>query len=301
MAHTHLQQVITAAGLGADAVKAIMDLPEDAKDFSPDDHVSALRDNVATGLKNDPKFYEGINRDHLPKEFLKTLEGEQYGRAANIARSNILKNIGMKEEDFKDLGEEGKKLDVFIPAVIKKFTEGKITDKQLQEALQAANVKIQDLEKQIPDLEKKYEAEYGTKMAAFQNGQNVLATIAKIPGLKVSASLVGRTVQEQLASKYTLALVNGQTVLRQLDKPDLKVLVDNNTTELTLERAITEILTKEEAIDPKAAKKGTERESGKTKTDVDPDDQGGLKLSGHVNGRLQARLKQDEKAAGKNA
>ena len=294
MAHTHLEQVATAAGLTPEAVKAIVELPADAKDFKPDEHVTTLHGVVGNALKNDPKFYEGLNRELLPKEFLKTIESEQYGRAANIVRANMLKNAGLKEEDFKDLGDEGKKLDVLIPALIKKFADGKITDKELQAAYQKAQQELEEVKGQLPKLEEKYKGEYETKVAGFQNSANVLATIAQVPGLKVPASLVGRAVQDKLASKYTLVLVNGSTELRQLGKPDLKVLVDNGTKELTLERAVTELLTEEKAIDAEAAKKHTTKESGKT--DIDNDGKGALKLSPHVNGRLAKRLEQEGKA-----
>lgn len=295
MAHTHLEQVATAAGLTPDAVKAIVELPADAKDFTPDAHVTALRDNVATALKNDAAFYEGLTVDKLPQPVQKALEAQQYGRAATIARTNMLKTAGLKEDDFKELGEEGKKLDVFIPALIAKFAAGKITDKQLQEGLQKANQELEELKGQLPTLEKKYADQYETKVAGFQNSANVLATIAQVPGLKVPASLVGRAVQEKLAATYALVLVNGQTELRQLSNPQLKVLVDNGTKELTLERAVTEILNTEKAIDEGAAKKATTKETGKTEIENNGD--GTLKLSTHVNGRLAKRLEQESKTA----
>lgn len=294
MAQSHLEQVATAAGLTPEAVKAIIELPADAKDFKTDEHVTTLHGVVGNALKNDPKFYEDLTVEKLPQPVQKALEQQQYGRAASIARTNMLKTAGLTEKDFEELGEEGKKLDKFIPALMAKFSAGKITDKQLQEGLLKANQELEELRGQAPKLEEKYKGEYETKVAGFQNSANVLATIAQVPGLKVPASLVGRAVQEKLASKYTLVLVNGSTELRQLGKPELKVLVDNGTKELTLERAVTELLTEEKAIDAEAAKKHTKVETGETK--IETDGKGGLKVSTHVNGRLAKRLEQEGKA-----
>lgn len=293
MAHTHLEQVATAAGLTPEAVKAIVELPADAKDFTPDAHVTALRDNVATALKNDAKFYEDLTVEKLPPQVKKSMEQEQYGRAASIARANMLKTAGLTDKDFEDLGDEGKKLDKFIPALMAKFSAGKITDKELQAGLQKANQELETLKSELPKLEEKYKGEYETKVSGFQNSANVLATIAQVPGLKVPAFLVGRTVQEELAAKYMLVLINGKTELRQLGKPDMKVLVDNGTKELTLERAVTELLTEQKAIDEEAAKKTTKKETGKT--EIENDGKGGLKVSTHVNGRLAKRLEQESK------
>jgi len=295
MAHTHLEQIVTAAGLTADAVKAIVDLPADAKDFTPDAHVTALRENVATAVKNDPKFYDDLTLDKLPKEVAKALEQAQYGRAATIVRTNILKAAGLKEEDFKDLGDDGKKLEVFTPAFMKKVTEGKVTDKELQAAVQAANTELEALKAQMPELENRYKGEYEKKVEAYEVKTGVLSAIAATPGLKVSPKLVLSDTLERLRGQYHLALVNGEVVVRQKDKPDLKVLVDGNTRELTLARAVTELLTTEGAIDADAAKKKVDRTTGKVI--VEPDKKGGFQL-GHTQSKIQQRMDKEAKANG---
>lgn len=293
MSLKHVEEVIKAAGLPAEEVKKLVDLPDDAADFKPDTHVTALRDNVATGLKNDPKFYEGLNLENLPKEVTKALEQAQYGRAAAIARTNLLKASGLTEKDFADLGEDAKKLEVFTPALMKKFSEGKITDKQLQEALQAANTELEELKGNAPKLEEKYKGEYEKKIQAYEVRTGVLSAIAAVPGLKVSPKLVLSDTLEQLRSQYHLALVNGDVVLRQLEKPELKVLTANNTKELTLADALTELLTKENAIDVEAAKKKTQQQT--SSTTVESDKKGGLKL-GHTNDKVQKMLDSENKA-----
>lgn len=113
----HLEQVLTDVGISADEVKKLVELPEDAKDFKTDTYVAGIRTTQETAIKNDPKFYEGLNKDNLPKEFVKQLETEQYGRAASLVRTNMLKAVGLTEKDFEALGDEGKKIDVFTPRV----------------------------------------------------------------------------------------------------------------------------------------------------------------------------------------
>lgn len=82
----HLEQVLTAAGLTADEVKALAELPDTTADFKPETHVTPIRAAIETAVKNDPTFYAGLNADNLPKDFVKTVEQQQYGRAATIVR-----------------------------------------------------------------------------------------------------------------------------------------------------------------------------------------------------------------------
>lgn len=296
MALKHLEEVIKEAGLAEDEVKKLIELPDDAKDFVAGTHATAIRNNVADGLKNDPEFYKGLNVDNMPKEFVKSIESAQYGRAATIVRTNMLKGAGLTEADFKELGEDGKKIEVFTPAFMKKVTEGKVTDKQLQEALAAANIELEGLKGSMPELENKYKTQYETKINAFEVKSGVLTTLASIPGLKVSPKLLLSNTLEELQAKYDLTIINGSVVIRQQGKPEMKVMVDNNTKELTLERAITELLTSSEAIDLKAAKKKTDIVNGQTI--IDTDNQGGLKIT---NDKVKRRLEQEAKelSAGK--
>lgn len=286
----HLEEVLTATGLPADQVKALVELPEDTKDFKTDTYVGTIKTGVETGIKNDPKFYEGLNKENLPKEFLKTLESEQYGRAANILRTNVVKASGLSDKDFEALGEEGKKIDVFTPAFIKKVTEGKVTDKELQQKLIDAHKELEELKAATPELEKKYQGQADQKIAEFQISAAVLTTLASVQGLKAPAKYLNADVVRQLRGKYAFEIVDGSVELRQKDKPTLKVLVDNK--ELTLAGAIGQILEADQLIDKKATTKTD------TKIDINTDGNNGLKISKNVDDKIKNRIAQDAKAAG---
>lgn len=293
MAVKHLQEVATGAGLSADQVKALIDLPEETADFKADTYVTPLREAVATAVRNDPKFYESINRENLPKEVLKTLEAEQYGRAASQVRANMLKAVGLTEKEFADLGEDGKKLDVFTPAFAKKLAEGKVTDKQLQQALIEANTKIEQLEAGAPAIEKKYADQYEARFAETQFNAHVLTNLAAVPGLKVQPGYVAGVIGSKLKSLYAVVLgEDGTPELRQKANPTLQVLVDGKTP-LTLAAAIATIATADNLVD---TKKKVDGKDGKT--EVDSDKKGGLKMSGNVNDKVQRRLAEESKANG---
>lgn len=289
MAQTHLVEVLKGAGLAEDQIKALTDLPEDHKEFKADDYVAPIHTTIETKVKNDPKFYEGLNKENLPKEFLKTLETEQYGRAANIVRGNMLKAVGLSEKDFAELGDEGKKIDVFTPAFAKKLSEGKVTDKELQQKLIEANQKITELETGAPAIEEKYKGQYEAKMQDFTVSSNVLAHLASVPGLKAPAKYISDKVVAELKAKYGFAISDGVVAIRQKDKPDLKVLTDNGTKELTLGGAINQILEADELIDKKKATTTT------TTTTQVQTGATGLKVSKNVNDKIAKRLEEDKK------
>jgi hypothetical protein len=67
MAQVHLEQVLTAAGLPADQVKTLVELPADAKDFKTDDHIVPIRTNVETQVKNDPSWRLNSTAGPLPR------------------------------------------------------------------------------------------------------------------------------------------------------------------------------------------------------------------------------------------
>lgn len=298
MAVNHLESVLTTAGLPADQVKALLGLKEDDQEFKPDQYVGTLRTNVEQQVVNDPKFYEGLTVEGLTKNapnLLKTLEANQYGRAANILRSNVLKAVGMKEDDFKDLGDEGKKIEIFAPAFAKKLSEGKVTDKELQTKLMEATTQLEDLKKQQPELEQKYQSQADQTVADRTFNMIVLAQIAQVQGLKAPAKYVYKDVAAQLKNLYGFAITGDglDAELRQKDKPDLKVLTKDNTKPLTLSDAIQAILVQDELVD---TKKSTTKINGTV--DVKTDQQTGLKVSGNVNKKIQDRIAQDSKAAG---
>lgn len=286
----HLEEVLTAAGLPADQVKALVDLPDDAKDFKPDTFVAPVRTTIETQVKNDPKFYEGLNKENLPKEFVQQLEREQYGRAAVIVRGNMLKAVGLSEKDFDALGEDGKKIEVFTPAFVKKLSEGKVTDKELQQKLIDANTKIAELEGAAPQLEEKYKGQYEKQLNEEKAQFVVLASLAQVQGLKAPANFIADKITARLRDKYAIVVSGLDAVVRQKDKPDLKVLVDGKT-ELTLNDAILAELKAADLVEPG---KKTDKKDGKVVVDVEPG-KGDFKLNTHVNDKISKRLAEEGK------
>lgn len=289
----HLEEVLTATGLPADQVKALVELPEDSKDFKPDTYVATVRGTVETAVKNDPNFYTGLDRKNIPETFMKTLEAEQYGRSAAEVRGHLLKAFGWKEEDFKELGDEFKKIPVFSKAFAEKIASGKVTDKELQQKLIEANTEIERLKGAEPDLEKKYQGIADARVAEFQFGTAVITHLASVPGLKAPAKYLATDIGNTLKSMYAIVVENGVVELRQKDKPTLKVTTDNGTKVLTLGAAIDAIVKQDNLADPKSTK--TEKDTVKVEVDGE---KGKLKVSSHVNDKMKARIEQDKKAAG---
>lgn len=289
----HLEQVLADAGIPADQVKQLVELPEDAKDFKTDTYVAGIRTTVETAVKNDPEFYKGLNKDNLPKEFVKQLETEQYGRSANEVRGHMMKALGLKEDDFKDLGDEFKKIPVFSQAFVKKLSEGKVTDKELQQKLIDATNKISELEGKVPELEKTIEAKYATKLNEEKSQFVVLAGLAQVQGLKAPPAYIADKVTAKLRDKYDIVIDGTEAKIRQKGKPDLLVLVDNK--ELTFQDAILSIVKADGLLEPE--KKTTTTTTGTVKVDADPQE-GEFKLNSHVNDRIKKRLEQDKKAGG---
>lgn len=292
MAQIHVEKVLTASGLTADQIKALNELPADAPDFKEDVYTAPIRTSVETAVKNDPKFYETLNKASMPAEFYKQLETEQYGRSVNVVKANILKAVGLTDKDFADLGDEGKKLEVFGPAFAKKLSEGKVTDKELQQKLIEANKQIDEFTQKEPEIEKKYKDQFDGRMQDFQLRSSVLTALTGVPGLTAPAKYLVGDLVNQLKSKYGFEFPDENSVeLRQKANPTLKVLDTKGTSELTLAQAINIILTADKLIDPKRT---TTTSVTTTKVDGTSD---GLKVSKGVNDKMAKRIA-EEKAAG---
>lgn len=284
----HLEEVLTATGLPADQVKALVELPEDTKDFKTDAYVAPIHTAIEGKVKNDPKFYEGINKENLPKEFLQKLTAENYGAAAATVRHHMMKAVGLTEKEFADLGEDMKKMEIFTPAFVKKISEGKIGDKELQAKLMDANAEIEKLNTGLPEIEKKYKTEYETKISDFQFSAGVLGHLASVKDLTAPAKYLAGDITQQLRAKYGFEIVGNAIELRQKEKPTLKVLTDNGTKELTLAGAIDQILAAENLV----AKKSTKTETITTHVNTG---EGGLKISKNVSDKINKRKAEDEK------
>lgn len=291
----HLEEVLTTAGLSPEQVKALSELPDDAKDFKTDDYIAPIRTGIETAVKNDPEFYKTLNKQNLPPEFVKSIEAEQYGRAANITRNHIFKGLGLSEKEFESLGEEGKRLEVLIPAVVKKFSEGKINDKQLQEKLVEVTTELDKLRGQEPEIETKYKSKYEQQLNTDKQEFIVFAELATVPNLKAPPKYIADKVNAKLNEKFAVIVAGNEAVIRQKSNPDLKVLI-NNKDELTLRGAIEAILEADNLIDRTEGGKKTTVVSGTT-VDIDGT-KGGLIIPSHVNDKIQKKIAA-EKAAQK--
>jgi hypothetical protein len=292
MAEKHIQEVLTTAGLTPEQFKALKELPDDAADFKVDTYTAPISTAVETRVKNDPKFYETINKDRIPKEFLKTIESEQYGRVADQVRTKFLQGLNLTKEDFKDLVDEFKKLDVFAPAVLKKISEGKVTDKELQDALMKANTKIQDMEGNLPTLEKKYQDDANTKVDNRTFDLVSLSTLAQVPGLVASATHLAPALISMLRSKYDFKVGADGLEIQLLQKgKTLRAMDAKGTKELTFEDAVKEAA---EANKWVAAKAKPTKENGSTEVNVDGN--GELKISSHIANKIKSKIAADKSA-----
>lgn len=282
----HLEEVLTKTGLTPEQVKSIAELPDDAKDFKPEDHVTAIRGSVETALKNDNAFWEGLDEKNVGQPFLKKIEASQYGRAANIVRTNMLKATGLTDKDFEALGEEGKKIEVFSKEFAKKLSEGKVTDKELQNKLIEANTKIAELEGAAPELETKFKTQYESRAAEDKFDFIVMAQLASLQGLKAPASYISDKIAAKLKSEYAYVVNGTEASLKQKANPQLDILIENGTKRLTLIDAIKKIVTADGLLEPSKSTK----EEGKSEIEIDGEK--GLKL-GHVSDKIKKRLAEE--------
>lgn len=251
----HIQDILTAVGISAEDAAKIDSLPEaDQAAFDSKPYLERVKTNFQTQFQNDPEFFTDLTLDKLPPAVKKKAEATQFARAANIVRDKYLKGLGMTEADIADLSEEDRdQLDRFIPAVAQKYAKSKAGDKQLQQDLIEAR---KQLEKYGPDYEKGIEAKYNTqseqKIAAAIFRANLIGELSRIPGLKISASDIAKTADEIVSSKYAFERIGDFGVeLRQKANPQMKVLKDNSSNELTLSEALLEIAKERKWVEEK--------------------------------------------------
>jgi hypothetical protein len=277
MAQEHLNSLIAASGLEATDIEAILALPaEGEQDLAA--YTGKIHTAFETQIKNDPKFWEGLDENNVNPAFQKKIEAQQYGRAANIVRQKTLKALGLKEEDLGDMADEDKKnLETFIGKAGEKYASTKVSDKQLQADLLTARKKVEDLELDIPTREGKIKQEFETKYNNEKLDFIILAEMAGIENLKVPASYLVDKISAYLKDQNAF-VVNGMTAIpKQKANPNLDVL--DGSRALTLKDLIVKKLTADGVIgktEPAGPTKGT------TKVNVDPDGSGGLAISGHI-------------------
>lgn len=244
---TPVETLLTSAGIPPEDVSSILTMSEDdQKIFDPNPYLEKVKGNYQTQFQNDPAFFNDLTIEKLPPDIKKKIESAQYGRAANITRDKLIKGLGLTEADIADLSPEQKeKLELFVPALAEKYSKTKAGDKQLQEDLINAR---KELEKYGPDYETKLASEYETKAeqkitAAIFNA-NLIGELSSIQGLKIPAGDIAPIANSILQSKYGFERVGDFSVeLRQKANPQMKVLKDGSSKELTLKEALQEIAT----------------------------------------------------------
>ena len=255
----HIQDILVAVGIPAEDAAKIDSLPEaEQATFDSKPYLDKVKGSYQTQFQNDPEFFTDQTLEKLPPAIKKKIEAQQFARTTNIVRDKYLKGLGMTEADLADMSEEDKaEFDRFVPAVAQKYAKTKAGDKQVQQDLIEAR---KQLEKYGPDYEKgiadKYQSESDTKIAAAIFRANLIGELSRIPGLKISASDIAKTADEIVSSKYAFERIGDFGVeLRQKANPQMKVLKDNSSHELTLSEALLEIAKErkwvEEQTDPK--------------------------------------------------
>jgi len=294
----HIQDILVAVGIPAEDAAKIDSLPEaEQATFDAKPYLETVKKNYSTQLQNDPAFFTDITLEKLPPEVKKKVESAQYGRAANITRDKFLKGLGMTEADIADLTEEQKeKLELYIPAVTEKYTKTKTGAKEVQEQLIAERKKNEEYQKKFgPDYEEtvktKYETEANQKVTAAIFNANLIGELSTIPGLKIKPSTLAREANEILTSKYAFERIGDFSVeLRQKANPQMKVLKNGSSQELTLKDALLEIATERGWVEkPSVATTGTG-----TITSVVPNQNGQLIVAPHIAEKISKKIASEQ-------
>lgn len=255
-----VETILTSAGIPAEEVTKIISLQgDDAENFDVNPYLQQVETNYKTRFENDPKFFSDITLEKLPPDIKKKIENSQFGRAANITRDKLLKGLGFTESDLADLSEEEKeKLELFVPKVAEKFSKTKAGDKELQNELIEARKKLEGFEGYEEKVKSKYETEADQKITAAIFRANLIGELSRIPGLKISASDIAKTADEILNSKYAFEKVGDFGVeLRQKSNPQMKVLKNGSSQELSLSEALLEIATERNWVEKQEGKNGS--------------------------------------------
>lgn len=284
MAQEHLNSLLTASGLEAADIETILALPAEDKEFKPDDYVGKIITSAETKVKNDPKFWEGLDENNVNEGLKKKIEAQQYGRAANIVRQKALKALGMKEDDLTDLTDDEKKnVETFITKAAEKYASSKVSDKQLQADLQAARKKLEDLEADIPTREGKIKQDYETKFNNEKLDFIILAELATVENLKAPAQYLVQKLSAELKDENAFVVNGLKATPKQKANPNLDIL--DGSKALTLKDLIVKKLTADGLI-AEPAKPG--KQTGSFRADVEPDGTGGLAISSDVLAKIKA-------------
>lgn len=286
---TPVETILTSAGIPAEDVTKIISLQgEEAEKFDANPYLEKVKGNYQTQFKNDPAFFSDITIENLSPEVKKKIEGGQFARAANIVKDKFLKALGITEADYSDLPEDQQKeLDRFIPAIAERWTKTKSGDKQLQQDLIEARKKLESYDGYEEKIKGQYEKQSNEQVATAIFRANLISELSRIPGLKISASDIAKTADEILSSKYAFERVGDFGVeLRQKANPQMKVLKNGSSHELTLSDALMDIATERNWVEAKQ-----EGKNGSGKVTVTPTNEG-LKavVPPHLQGKISSKI-----------
>lgn len=265
-----VETILATIGIPAEDITKITALNEDEqKTFDAKPYAEKVRSNYKTQFENDASFFNDATLEKLPPTVKKQLESGQYARATNVSKGMIAKSLGFSNDEIKDLeADDFKALDQYIPAILDKWTKTKSGDKETQAQLIEAR---KQLEKYGPDYEKGVEAKYQTQAehrvtAAIFNAA-LIGELSSIQGLKIAAGDIAKTANDILQNKYSFERVGDFSVeLRQKANPQMKVLKEGSSHELTLREALTDIATERGWIE-KEKEAGAGSGSGKMKVE----------------------------------
>lgn len=280
---------LTALGLSAEDAAAIAATPEDGQaTFDAAPYVEKVKANYQTQFQNDASFFNDITLEKLPPEIKKKVESAQFGRAANITTSKLLKGLGMTEADYADLPDEQKnKLEELIPVIVERYTKTKAGDKQLQADLIEARKKLEAFDGFEEKTKTKYETESNQKIGSAIFNAALIGELSAIPNLKISAGDIAKTANDIIQSKYSFERVGDYAIeLRQKANPAMKVLKNGSSQELTLKEALIEIATERGWIDKQEPVK-----TGGGKITITPGKDGQLKMvAPHIQSKISSKI-----------
>lgn len=263
---THLQQLIEKIGLEKTDVDAIVALPDDAKDFKPEDYVAKVNTNYENRFLNDNTFLGKIDIAKLPATLTKSIEAGQYGRFINefkaLATKQGIDLADLTEEEAKSLNKMGEK-------VFEKY-KGKLGSPEAVQKLQADLSKALSekaaLETEAPT--KLEEAKKGVRTEMQATIERLMAAneLAAIKELKVRPALVVDGVMQAIRSKYTVTSTKDELVLTQKANPQLEVF-DSAGKKITFKDALLAEAKELDLLNPEQ-KEGDEDKGGKGKHTV---------------------------------
>jgi hypothetical protein len=239
---SHLETLLTSVGVPAEDITAVQAL-KDTDTFDPKPIVEKVSGSFKTKFQNDPTFFDQQTLDKLPVEVKKTIEKEQYGRAAGIVKQKVQKVLGLSDADIANMTtEQREKFEDFLPAALDVWTRQKSGDKNLQEEIIKLRKAHEDAQTEISSTKTKYENEANTKISGALFNAALLGELSTIQGLKISATDIASTASSLLLSKYAFERVGDYGIeLRQKDHPNLKALKGNTSQVMTLKDALAEI------------------------------------------------------------